>query len=817
VISTRRFVAASCALAALATAVLAGAAPALAAPAWHAQSLSAAPALAGVDFVDASHGWTVGRYGEIRATSNGGRTWEGQNSGTGGDLYAVDFVDLNHGWAVGSSGLIIATSDGGATWTGQTSGTAENITDVSFVDVNHGFAIAGETVLKTSDGGATWSPATALPSFGEAIAFSDATHGVAFAPAGPFSTADGGSSWTPHGGTSALYEGAVVGNTHAWGVGPGGAIDATSDGSAWAAQSSGTSTQLNAVSFADLTHGWVVGQGGTILATSDGGEHWQSQSSSTADSLTSVSAPSASNAYAVSENGTFDAYYDAAAASAFEVSAPASAKVGEPVSFTVTALTSAGQVASEFGGTVHFTSSDGAAVLPADATLTNGTGTFSATLKSAGSRTITATSGAVTGTSGSIAVAKATPTISTTPSGSVAIGGTVSDEATVSGRVNPQEGASVTFNLFAPADTSCTGVPVFTSTVAYAAAATNVASGSFTPTAPGTYRWTAAYTGDANNEAKTSGCGSETVTVGLATPGLAGQASPGGTAGEAIHDTATLSGAFAPTGTVTFWLYGPEDGTCSGPALAESTATVSGNGSYESAAVSPAIAGEYQWVAEYSGDSNNGPAGTACGEPEQGVTVAKAASATTLAASPNPAASGAKVILTATVSGYQPGGSVTFMDGATALGSAPLGSAVKATLEVAGLSSGSHSLSARYAGDGANLASVSAAVDEVVEAPPVPPAPQPAFPSVTVTYSPNHPHSPNPKGGPRYTFHFGDAAAGVSFQCRLDGGPWHPCSSPTVRRHLKPGRHVFRVKSIDAAGRESAVQTVKFVAGRRPR
>jgi hypothetical protein len=63
-------------------------------------------------------------------------------------------------------------------------------------------------------------------------------------------------------------------------------------------------------------------------------------------------------------------------------------------SFTVTALDSTGGTATGYRGTVHFTSSDRQAVLPANYTFTagdNGVHSFSATLKTAGSRTITAT------------------------------------------------------------------------------------------------------------------------------------------------------------------------------------------------------------------------------------------------------------------------------------------------------------------------------------------------------------------------------------------------------------------------------------------
>ena len=38
----------------------------------------------------------------------------------------------------------------------------------------------------------------------------------------------------------------------------------------------------------------------------------------------------------------------------------------------------------------------------------------------------------------------------------------LTDTATVLGRVNPQPGATVTFNLYGPDDATCAGAPVFT-------------------------------------------------------------------------------------------------------------------------------------------------------------------------------------------------------------------------------------------------------------------------------------------------------------------------------------------------------------------
>jgi hypothetical protein len=97
----------------------------------------------------------------------------------------------------------------------------------------------------------------------------------------------------------------------------------------------------------------------------------------------------------------------------FRVSSQASATAGSPFTVTVTALDANGNTVANYTGTVHFTSSDSAAVLPTpDYTFTtgatgdNGTHSFSVTLKTAGSQTVTATD-----TSNSSFTGKATITV----------------------------------------------------------------------------------------------------------------------------------------------------------------------------------------------------------------------------------------------------------------------------------------------------------------------------------------------------------------------------------------------------------------------
>jgi hypothetical protein len=99
---------------------------------------------------------------------------------------------------------------------------------------------------------------------------------------------------------------------------------------------------------------------------------------------------------------------------------------GKAFMITVTALGASGQMATSYSGTLHFTSSDAKAVLPADTAMTGVSGTFSVTLNTAGSQSITATDGAsLSGSSGALTVGAVVATqFSVTPTTLTATAGT---------------------------------------------------------------------------------------------------------------------------------------------------------------------------------------------------------------------------------------------------------------------------------------------------------------------------------------------------------------------------------------------------------
>src|SRR6202042_37466 len=88
---------------------------------------------------------------------------------------------------------------------------------------------------------------------------------------------------------------------------------------------------------------------------------------------------------------------------------PSSTTAGTPQTFTVT-VQLGGSTDTSYTGTVHFTSSDPKAALPANFTFTtadDGQYTFTATLETAGAQSITATdtaSSSITGSETGIAV-----------------------------------------------------------------------------------------------------------------------------------------------------------------------------------------------------------------------------------------------------------------------------------------------------------------------------------------------------------------------------------------------------------------------------
>ncbi|ASN51130.1 hypothetical protein [Sinomonas sp. R1AF57] len=75
-------------------------------------------------------------------------------------------------------------------------------------------------------------------------------------------------------------------------------------------------------------------------------------------------------------------------------------------------------------------------------------------------------------------------------------------------------GGSITFNLYAPTDATCSGTPALTQTVPVSGNGTySTTNSTFHAATAGTWRWASTYSGDANNLTASSACGVENFTI----------------------------------------------------------------------------------------------------------------------------------------------------------------------------------------------------------------------------------------------------------------------------------------------------------------
>jgi hypothetical protein len=211
-----------------------------------------------------------------------------------------------------------------------------------------------------------------------------------------------------------------------------------------------------------------------------------------------------------------------------------------------------------------------------------------------------------------------TPALSTTPSAGGVVGTAIHDAATVTGTTGSPSG-SVIFSLFDPSNATCSASgtsAVFTSTAIALTSVTpgvsTATSGAYTTTATGVYHWVAAYSGDVKYNPIKGNCADEAMTISAAAPSIVTQPSAGGPTGTAISDSATVSGGNAPTGTVTFNLYGPADATCAQTAIFTATVNLTSATVSSGAFSGTSTAGTYSWTAKYTGDANNASAMSVC-------------------------------------------------------------------------------------------------------------------------------------------------------------------------------------------------------------
>jgi hypothetical protein len=289
--------------------------------------------------------------------------------------------------------------------------------------------------------------------------------------------------------------------------------------------------------------------------------------------------------------------------------------------------------------------------------------------------------------------AQATATSLTASPNSVVAGQTLTLTANAKGTGSTAPGGTVNFmngsTLLGSATLNSSGVATLT----------------LTTLAGGTYSLTAQYAGNSNFLSSTSAAVSVTVNAQATTTSLI--ATPNPVAGGQML---TLTAAVQRTGSTTL---GGAVSFMNGSTLL-GTATLNSSGVATLTTSSLAV-GTYSLTAQYAGNANFLTSTSAA----VSVTVTAPVTTTILTASPNPVVTGQTLTLIANVKGIgstAPGGTVSFMNGSTLLGTATLSSSGIATLNITTLAVGTYSVTAQYAGNSSFLASTSAAVSVTVNA-----------------------------------------------------------------------------------------------------
>jgi len=371
---------------------------------------------------------------------------------------------------------------------------------------------------------------------------------------------------------------------------------------------------------------------------------------------------------------------------AFILTAPSTGAPGAAFSVTVNASNSDSRT---YLGTVHFTSTDATASLPADYTFSAGdagahTFTNSVTLHQGGADKITVTD----------AHQPSTP-------GSATVNVKLTTATAVTSNLNPSTfGQSVTFTaaVSSSGGTPSGNVTFKSGTKALGASALvgGVTSFSTSSLGAGMPTITAVYNGSSKFSAS-SGSVLQTVNKASTTTTITGASLNPSTFGDSVTFTASVTtgaGAGTPTGSVSFMR---------GASTLGKGTLISGTASFTTKSTQ-LPAGTDLITAVYGGDSNR--AGST--SPADTQNVNKATTTTQIIANPTTITSGSQVTLTATVTATPsstPTGTVIFSDGTITLGSVNLVNGAATLITTGIIGTGQHTIKGRYKGTSNYLSS----------------------------------------------------------------------------------------------------------------
>ncbi|UCH65291.1 MAG: hypothetical protein JSW63_11905 [Ignavibacterium sp.] len=281
--------------------------------------------------ISAHEGSTVGEYGLIMETTDGGASWYPQHDFGEMDLYSIYYRDEVTGWITGENGFIAKTLNNGENWTIQNSGTSSNLNsltfhneygwivgdagtilhtiddkggyilqgwelvyqvenqsfyDIQFLDAYTGYCRGYTELFKSTDSGISWS-GIIMPERIADFNFVDKNLGYALCRYDNNSrniilkTINGGESWTEDSVQSIGYplrKIQLVSDSIGYAVGGtgivGGILKLSGANSSYWEIIHSVSDNCQDLFFLDKNIGWVVTSKGHLLKTSNGGNTW---------------------------------------------------------------------------------------------------------------------------------------------------------------------------------------------------------------------------------------------------------------------------------------------------------------------------------------------------------------------------------------------------------------------------------------------------------------------------------------------------------------------------------------------------------------
>ncbi len=278
---------------------------------WVVQPSGTSVNLFDIHFVNTLIGYAVGANGVILKTTNGGENWFSLSSPLPIQLNACYFINSQIGYVCGQNGTVFKTTNGGEDWLILPTGVSYDLYDIYFVSPETGFITAeNSTVLRTYNGGANFDLLSVTPIIpyvlkGISVVLGGSHAFVVGEGGAVFKTTDYGNNWTQLNANSRayLYKTVFLNQNNGFIVSDSGYVLKTTDGGNNFLKINIVPYPLYNLSFLSSQIGYVCGYNGIVYKTTNGGENWEREPTNIIEPLYSIFFINSETGWACGANG----------------------------------------------------------------------------------------------------------------------------------------------------------------------------------------------------------------------------------------------------------------------------------------------------------------------------------------------------------------------------------------------------------------------------------------------------------------------------------------------------------------------------------